>query len=128
MTLHSRQSHELTRLRGVLATLKLEAKLIEFRLSLERRYRSEQPRAPAGQPNGGQWIPVNNQSNSSQNYQRFAETCQEYISENCKGRINREFPKQFLDTDVSDLKAAAQANEPGAKKAYKLLFDKRFSK
>ncbi|MGC5778306.1 hypothetical protein [Methylobacterium sp. NFXW15] len=111
-----------------MASLELDLKLLKLRYVIQRKYSPSQPRAPAGQTNGGQWIDQSTGQQSRSNYTKIAETCQEYISANCRGKINREFPKQFLDRDVSDLKAAAQANEPGARKAYKLLFDNRFQK
>jgi hypothetical protein len=33
----------------------LEMKLVALRGGLERRYRADQPRVPAGKPDGGQW-------------------------------------------------------------------------
>jgi len=35
----------------------LELKLHNFLAALERRYRADQPRAPKGTPEGGQWVP-----------------------------------------------------------------------
>lgn len=48
---------ELADLRGLLAWLTLDAKLIRLERHLARKDWSDQPRAPAGQPEGGQWIP-----------------------------------------------------------------------
>ncbi|WP_132250594.1 hypothetical protein [Methylobacterium segetis] len=47
---------ELSRIRQVLAGLLVETKLIRLSRSLARKYSPDQPRAPAGQPDGGQWI------------------------------------------------------------------------
>lgn len=60
--------------------------------------------------------------------QQLGETYQEYIKAICQDRIYREFPRQLLEMNVSDLKATARSNVPGAKKAHKLLFDKFFEK
>lgn len=135
----SRQSHDVASMRWLLASLALDIKFLKFQRALYHKHWSEQPRAPSGQPTGGQWVSLPNDTTAKpnvneddtrihSNYRQTAETRQEYISANCPGKINREFPKQFLDIDVSDLIAASQANEPGAKKSYKLLFDKRILK
>lgn len=128
MTLHSNRSFEVTMLRSLMARLALDVKLLKLQLALQRAYSSEQPRAPAGQPNGGQWIGGAEDSRTGSDYQQIAETCQDYIEANCLGKIHREFPRQFLEMDVSELRAAARARKPGAHKAYKLLFDNRFKK
>lgn len=128
MALRSNPSFEVALLRSLVAGLTFEFKLLKLRLALQRAYSPEQPRVPAGQPNAGQWAREAENSRPGSNYQQIAETCQEYIEANCVGKIYREFPRQFLGMDVSDLKAAARANEPGAKKAHKLLFDNRFKK
>ncbi|MDR7036365.1 hypothetical protein J2X36_001103 [Methylobacterium sp. BE186] len=47
---------ELSRIRQVLAGLLVETNLIRLSRSLARKYSPDQPRAPAGQPDGGQWI------------------------------------------------------------------------
>jgi hypothetical protein len=119
---------EVAMLRSLLAGLTLDLKLFKLRLALERSYSPEQPRIPAGQPAGGQWTREADIPPVRSNYLQVAETCQEYIQANCRGSIYREFPSQFLDVDISDLKAAAKARDPAARKAHKLLFDLRFKK
>lgn len=119
---------EVAALRSLLAGLTLDLKLFRLRLALERSYSPEQPRIPAGRPDSGQWTRGGDSSPISSNYLQVAETCQEYIQANCRGSIYRGFPSQFLNMDISDLKAAAKARDPGARKAHKLLFDLRFKK
>src|SRR4051794_22354708 len=43
-------------LRNVLAGLALETKLIRLRRHLQAKGWETQPRAPAGEPNGGEWV------------------------------------------------------------------------
>lgn len=43
-------------LRNILAALALETKLIRLRRQLHAKGWETQPRAPAGQPNGGDWF------------------------------------------------------------------------
>ncbi|MGU3540108.1 hypothetical protein [Methylobacterium sp. A54F] len=47
---------EVEALRGLIAGLTLEMKVLRLRHILTRKYDPGQPRAPAGQPNGGQWV------------------------------------------------------------------------
>ena len=41
----------------LLAVLRTETKLVRLRRSLSRKYSADQPRAPAGQSDGGRWVP-----------------------------------------------------------------------
>jgi hypothetical protein len=47
---------ELAMLRSLVSSLALDLKLHKLRLLFQRAYSPEQPRIPAGQPNGGQWV------------------------------------------------------------------------
>ena len=48
---------ELTDLRGLLACLTFETRLLRYGRQLARKDWSDQPRAPVGQPDGGRWVP-----------------------------------------------------------------------
>ncbi|GJE15484.1 hypothetical protein AIGOOFII_0179 [Methylobacterium marchantiae] len=52
----SERGHEAEILRRQLALLATETKLIRLRQSLARKYDPAQPRAPAGQSDGGRWV------------------------------------------------------------------------
>jgi hypothetical protein len=54
----SRVHSEAIVLRHVLAGLALETKLIRLQRELQAKNWETQPRAPAGQPNGGEWVPA----------------------------------------------------------------------
>ena len=52
----SKRGHEAETLRRQLAILATETKLIRLQQSLNRKYDPAQPRAPAGQSDGGRWV------------------------------------------------------------------------
>lgn len=56
MRLPSRDRPEAEALRHQLTALAFETKLIRVQRSLDRKYDASQPRAPAGQSDGGQWV------------------------------------------------------------------------
>lgn len=56
MPARSRFQDEIRALRGILASVTLDIKLIRLQRALRRSGWSEQPRAPAGQPDGGRWV------------------------------------------------------------------------
>lgn len=114
---------ELAMLRSLVSNLTLDLKLHKLQLLLQRAHSPEQPRISACQPNGGQRVHEAESSHLGSDYQEHAETNQEYIGANCSRKIYRQFLSQFLNMDISYLKAAARAGDPTARKAHKLLFD-----
>ena len=56
MWLSSKQRSETDALRCQLAALTVDTKLVRLWWSLNRKYSADQPRAPAGQSDGGQWV------------------------------------------------------------------------
>ncbi len=56
MARQPRIGEEVRQLKGLLAGLSLDTKLLRLEQALRRKDWSDQPRAPFGQPNGGQWI------------------------------------------------------------------------
>ncbi|MGL4322723.1 MAG: hypothetical protein ACRCTD_01685, partial [Beijerinckiaceae bacterium] len=50
-------NHELGKLRSTVAALKFELALLRF-THLLRKYNPDQPRVPAGNPDGGQWVSI----------------------------------------------------------------------
>jgi hypothetical protein len=59
---------------------------------------------------------------------RMNETADEIISKELKGSVNREFPGQFRNKTLAEIKQAADDNVPGAKKAWKLLTNSEYKK
>lgn len=57
-----------------------------------------------------------------------AQTADEIISKNKKASIRKEFPSEYLDKTLNEIEKDAKAGKARAKKAKKLLTDKRFDK
>ncbi|WP_138752825.1 RHS repeat domain-containing protein [Paenibacillus sinopodophylli] len=55
-------------------------------------------------------------------------TAREIITKTKKGAINKEFPSQWVDKTMEEIERAAKQGDKDAKKAKKLLTDKRFDK
>jgi fumarate hydratase class II len=55
-------------------------------------------------------------------------TAGEIIGMNKKGSISREFPNEWRNSTLNDIKKAAKNGDQSARKAKKLLEDKRFDK
>ncbi|CAO4166892.1 PD-(D/E)XK endonuclease-like domain-containing protein [Methylorubrum populi] len=49
---------EIAAIRGLLAGAALDVKMLRLERALRHKFSPDQPRAPAGQPNGGRWIPA----------------------------------------------------------------------
>ncbi|MEJ2365323.1 MAG: RHS repeat-associated core domain-containing protein, partial [Deltaproteobacteria bacterium] len=56
---------------------------------------------------------------------KFTSKADDWIQAQCKGRIRDEFPSEFLDKTLQEIR---QGSSAAAKKAWKLLNDKRFQK
>lgn len=52
----------------------------------------------------------------------------DWIAKNKKGSINKEFPSEWGNKTLEEIRKAAQNGEKNAKKAWKLLNDNRFNK
>jgi RHS repeat-associated protein len=59
---------------------------------------------------------------------KYRSTAVQWIAQKCKGSIAREFPSQYYNQTLEAIRRAAQAGDKLAKKAWKLLNDKRFEK
>ena len=112
--------------------------------NLEKWYDENQPRAPAGTHEGGQWIDAgshisrsasnsNSRNSNADNYhvaggfkpQELDMTVMDFISSNCKASIHREIPGQFYEHTIREL-----FDEKGsaAVKCLKILKQDRFRK
>jgi len=99
--------------------------------------REDEPRVPAGSPDGGEWTNGGGGAPDSANVEAApekpfqiaqAQTYQSFIAENCQASILREFPGQFLHVPVGDVMDAAQDGDRDAQKARKLLTNKKYRK
>ena len=117
------------------------------------KYRPDQLRVPAGNPDGGQWTdegggggdkPANRpllawtpsagtasdapmpigQVGFSEAERKM--TAQEFISQNCAGRIRRAFPGEYLDWTIDELLASPRSAKTD--RCLKLLDERRFRK
>jgi len=59
---------------------------------------------------------------------RSQQKASDIIAEECQGTIQREFPSQWLDKTLNEIRKAAKQAEASAKKALKLLNNRRFKK
>ncbi len=62
---------------------------------------------------------------AEQAIKKFSTKADDWIAQNCKGSINREFPNFFRDKTLEQIRKGTSKE---AKKAWKLLNDKRFQK
>lgn len=59
---------------------------------------------------------------------KYRSTAVQWIARNCKASIGREFPSQFYNQTLEQIRRAARSGNKLAKKAWKLINDKRFAK
>jgi hypothetical protein len=52
----------------------------------------------------------------------------DWITKNVVGKVFREFPSQYLDKTINEIRILAQKGDKAAKKAWKLLTSSRFAK
>jgi RHS repeat-associated protein len=65
---------------------------------------------------------------AEQAIQKYESTAGDWISQSCKGSINREFPGQLRDKTLKEILDQSKSGDAVAKKAWKLLNDNRFQK
>jgi hypothetical protein len=104
----------------------------------------DEPRVPAGNPDGGQWTGEGDADGNIEPHARHAlgpplhdegelqvadsQTCQDFIAENCKASILRVFPGEFLHVPVDEIYRRADEGDAAARRAKKLLSQPRFRK
>ena len=59
---------------------------------------------------------------------RGQKTAAEIVAEECEAGILREFPSQWLVKTLDEIREAAKQGDRAARKAFKLLNDRRFKK
>ncbi len=98
------------------------------------KYNADQPRTPAGQPNGGQWVGEGGGGEAAGstreadmllagNLEKLDPSINigQFVSDNCEGRIRRVLPGQFYDMTIGEMLALRKAGDRAAKICYKLL-------
>lgn len=106
-----------------------------------KRFNPNQPRVPAGNPDGRQWTGGGigtrfRLSRGSGGAQRLSSglrlaggfskedlgmSVQSFASANCKGRIRSVLPQQFLESTISDVMRAAKNGDRAAGSCLKIL-------
>jgi hypothetical protein len=117
------------------------------RVALCLKFAEDQPRIPAGNPDGGQWTsggdgapsPVDLIGSFLSNLPTVllaggfdkedrGKTVQEAVSETCRGSIYEVLPGQFLDMPIAEVLALANNGDAAARRCKKLLSRGRFKK
>jgi hypothetical protein len=124
------------RLRRTLAEVKYE---LAWR-RIVRKYSPDQPRVPAGNPDGGQWTDGGGGGADGEESSvtailaggitddQLSLTVQTFVSTYCLGSINRQLPGQFMGVTIADVMAEAQRGNAAARTCLKLLMQDRFRK
>lgn len=144
-----RRERELVSLRCALAGLELDLAALKLWRALLRNYRPDQPRVPAGNLGAGQWTDGGGGAGTITDGDVDASgrtegarvilaggftkddlnvTVESFVAQNCRGRIRRELPGQFLGLTISEVAAAAKSGDSGARTCLKLLREDRFRK
>jgi hypothetical protein len=99
-----------------------------------KAYNPEQPREPAGSPEGGRWASEEGSDDERINLaggfknEDLNMTVQDFISKMCKGSINAELPSEFLNYSLKELLAARRAGVANSDTCYKLLHREKYRK
>lgn len=116
--------------------------------ALIRKYAANQPRVPAGNPDGGQWtsgetaaadVIVNPFSAFLDSLPQIllaggfekedmGKTVQEFVAEKCRRSIREVLPGQFLEMPIAEVLALADNGDAAARRCKKLLSRGRFKK
>lgn len=91
-----------------------------------KAYDPDQPRAPGGTEEAGQWISSDSDGTpiivaGGFTKDQMGMTVQEFISKMCNGGIHSKLPQQFLPLTIEELLAERKAGTAGAATCYKLL-------
>ena len=128
------------RLAWLLHACVVEAKHAQLVLAFKAGFNPNQPRVPAGNPDGGQWSASGGGGSNSQETvggsstlqgglrlaggfteDQMGLTVQSFVSAHCIGSIHRILPGQFLDMTIAEVMAAAKGGDPAARRCLKLL-------
>jgi hypothetical protein len=129
------ESYPALRERALIAGEMFQLMLELHALRASLKYNADQPRAPAGQPDGGRW--VGGRTNSSEADVLLAGgidnadkglSVQKYVSSNCKAVIYEVLPGEFLGMTIFEVEAMANAGSAKARTCLKLLKQDRFRK
>ncbi len=112
------------------AEFRLIHALDRLRLAL-KAYDPDQPRAPGGTEEGGQWIAVDDGSLTLAGGfkpEHLDMTVRDFFSQMCKADARGAMPGQFWGMSVRELLEAEARGVPLAHRCYKILNEDRFRK
>jgi hypothetical protein len=100
-------------------------------LRVLKAYDPDQPRAPGGTEEAGQWISAGSDATpivvaGGFTKDQMGMTVREFVSNFCVGKNNREVPGQFWGYTIEELLQAKRDGVPESKKCYKILNQDRF--
>ncbi len=114
------------RLKWLVADLRLDI----LRGQCSRKYRPDQPRDDRGRwvDDGPTDISAARRLPGGIAKKFWGWTVRQFVSQHCKGQINRELPTQFDDVTIADILELRKGGNAAADKCYKLLNEPRFRK
>jgi hypothetical protein len=139
-TMVTSQNYEALRKRALIAGEMFQLMLELHALRASLKYNADQPRAPAGQPDGGRWVGVGEAGNAGSdhdgkvvlagNLEKLDPSINigQFISDNCQGKIRREMPGQFYGMTIGEMLGLRRAGDRAADTCYKLLDRGKFRK
>ncbi|MGH6826427.1 hypothetical protein [Methyloceanibacter sp.] len=132
------------RLSWLLHASVVEAKHAQLAHAFKAVFNPNQPRVPAGNPDGGQWAGGGGGTAAGSDAatgviagiqlvggftdDQLGLTVQGFVSGYCIGSIHRILPSQFLDSTIAEVMAAAKEGDAAARTCLKLLRQDRFRK
>jgi len=108
-----------TRAAWLTAARQLEARLLALGSAI--KFSPSQPRGPAGDPNGGQWVGADITLIGGIDPADRRKSVQAFISEKCHASIYSVLPGQFLEMPIIDVMTIAKSGNWAARRCLKLL-------
>jgi len=92
------------------------------------KFSPSQPRVPAGNPNGGQWVGADITLIGGIGADDMGKSVQSFVSQNCQAGIYEVLPGQFLDMSIADVMKLGKSGDAPARRCLKLLKEKQYRK
>ena len=108
-----------TRAAWLTAARQFEASLLALGSAI--KFSPSQPRVPAGDPNGGQWVGADITLIGGFAPEDMDKTVQAFVSENCKAYVYEVLPGQFLEMPISEVMELAKTGDAPARTCLKVL-------
>lgn len=115
-----------TRVAWLTAARRVESCLLT--LVKTTKFLPNQPRVPAGNPNGGQWVGADITLIGGIDPADRHKSVQAFVSEKCQARIYSVLPGQFLEIPIIDVMKIAKSGNWAARSCLKLLGRENYRK